>query len=73
MVSVIASTGQTSIHSPHPTHRGARTTRVPPEGRIACSGQVSRHAPQPWQAPIATMPGRGGGVGARAATGTPSG
>ena len=32
---VVASTGQISMHSPHPVHRSARTTRVPPRGRIA--------------------------------------
>src|SRR5262249_50604734 len=62
-LSVIASTGQISMHSPHPVHRSARTTRAPPTGRIACSGQVRRHAPQPWHAPIITA----------AATCTPSG
>jgi hypothetical protein len=59
----MASTGQTSMHSPQPVQRLASTRSVPLSGRIACAGQVSRHAPQPWQGPIVTA----------AATSTPAG
>jgi len=47
--------------------RSAITRSLPPSGRIACSGQVSRQAPQPWQAPIVTGP-----IATMAATHTPA-
>jgi hypothetical protein len=46
----MASVGQISTHSPHPVHRPGRGTGRPGAGASACSGQVSRHAPQAVQA-----------------------
>src|SRR5215204_2558865 len=51
-----AETGQTSAHSAHPEQRSSRTSRGAPwslgAGRIAFSGQVFMHAPQPAQASV---------------------
>ncbi len=36
------------MHSPQPVHESS-TSSGRPCGRMACSGQLSRHAPHPWQ------------------------
>jgi hypothetical protein len=48
-----ASAGQTSTHSPQEVHRSSRTRRGTPT-TIACSGQVSRQAPQAVQSAVTT-------------------
>jgi hypothetical protein len=46
----MASTGQTSKHSPQSMQRELNTTSGSGSpGRIAAAGQVRRQAPQPWQ------------------------
>jgi hypothetical protein len=76
---VTASTGHTSTHSPQAVHRSARTDNVPPRGRMACTGHVSKQAPQPWQ-PTKTGTATGatngtansGATGVTTATGSPA-
>jgi hypothetical protein len=46
----MASTGQTSRHSPQSMQREFKTTSGSGSpGRIAAAGHVRRQAPQPWQ------------------------